>query len=60
MKALILNSGRGKRMDKLTQSIHKSMITLSNGETVFERQVRVLSECGINEIYLVVGYKKDM
>ena len=59
MKAFILNSGRGNRMNKLTDFSHKSMVKLSNGETIFERQLRILSECGITDFIVTTGYLKD-
>ncbi len=55
MKALIFNSGIGKRMGELTSHTHKSMIKLLNGETLFERQIRILQECGIKEFVITTG-----
>lgn len=59
MKALIFNSGIGKRMGKLTQNNHKSMVKLHNGETIFERQIRILSECGIKEFIVTTGLYQE-
>ena len=50
MKALIYNSGLGKRMGDLTKDKPKSMVELKNGETIFERQLRLLRECGIKDV----------
>lgn len=47
MKAIIFNSGIGSRMRHLTKNNPKCMIKLYNGETIFERQIRILSSCGI-------------
>lgn len=55
MKAIIFNSGLGKRMGKFTENNHKSMVVLKNGETIFERQLRILSECGIDEFVITTG-----
>lgn len=55
MKALIFNSGIGKRMGVLTQSTHKSLVILNDGETILERQIRILSECGIKEFVITTG-----
>ena len=60
MKALIFNSGIGKRMMELTQNNPKSMVHLYNDETIFERQIRLLQEAGINDITVVVGYKQEL
>jgi alcohol dehydrogenase class IV/GTP:adenosylcobinamide-phosphate guanylyltransferase len=55
MKAVILNSGIGKRMGELTKNNHKAMVQLSNGEAVFLRQLRILMECGIKEFVITTG-----
>ena len=55
MKALIFNSGIGKRMGSLTKDSPKCMVKLSNGETIFERQIRILSECGIRDFIITTG-----
>ncbi len=55
MKAIIFNSGLGKRMQSLTENCHKSMVTLKNGESIFERQIRLLSEGGIREFVITSG-----
>lgn len=59
MKAVIFNSGLGKRMGSLTEHNHKSMVKLQNGETIFERQLRLLHECGINQFIVTVGPFKE-
>ncbi len=55
MKAIIFNSGIGKRMGEFTQKHPKAMVTLYNGETIFERQIRILGECGIDEFVITTG-----
>lgn len=55
MKAVIFNSGLGRRMGDLTRDKHKSMVQLQNGETIFERQLRLLRECNIREFIVTVG-----
>lgn len=42
-------------MGALTQTQHKSMALLPNGETVFARQLRLLQEVGIREICVTTG-----
>ncbi len=59
MKAIIFNSGIGKRMGEFTKKHHKSMAILKNGETIFERQIRILSECGISEFVVTTGPFKE-
>ena len=59
MKAIILDSGIGNRMGEFTQTHHKSMAVLKNGETIFERQLRVLCECGIQDFIITTGPFED-
>lgn len=59
MKAVIFNSGLGKRMGKYTENGHKSMVRLTSGESIFERQLRMLSEAGITDFLITVGPFKE-
>lgn len=59
MKALIYNSGLGKRMGELTKDKPKSMVELKNGETIFHRQLRLLRECGIKDVVVTTGPFKE-
>ena len=59
MKAVIFNSGLGKRMGALTENNHKSMVRLQSHEAIFERQLRLLHECGIDEFVVTVGPFKE-
>ena len=60
MKALIFNSGIGKRMGELTAHCPKSMVHLYNNETIFERQIRLLQEAGITEVVITTGPYPEM
>lgn len=55
MKALIFNSGLGSRMGSLTKERPKCLVELYNGETILERQIRILSECGIQDFIITTG-----
>ena len=55
MKALILNSGIGKRMGTLTSEHPKCMTELSVGETIVSRQLKQLAEVGITDIVMTTG-----
>ena len=55
MKALIFNSGLGSRLGDLTKDKPKALVKLSNGETVFERQIRLLSACGVKDFVVTTG-----
>lgn len=58
MKAVILAAGEGKRLRPITENIPKCMIKLF-GKSILERQISTLKNCGINEICVVGGYKKE-
>ena len=60
MKALILNSGMGTRMGVLTSEQPKCMTEISSGETILSRQLRMLSDFGIREAVITVGYLGDV
>lgn len=55
MKAVIFNSGLGNRMGDFTQNNHKSMSRLKDGETIFHRQIRLLSAEGIRDFLVTTG-----
>ena len=55
MKALILNSGMGKRMGELTSEHPKCMTEIAEGETIISRQLKQLVESGISEIVITTG-----
>ncbi len=55
MKAVIFNSGLGHRMGDVTKSHHKSMTKLADGETIFHRQIRLLSAEGITDFIVTTG-----
>lgn len=59
MKAIIFNSGLGNRMGNLTKNNPKCMVKLYNGESIFERQIRILSECGIKDFIITTGPFKE-
>ena len=58
MKAIILAAGTGSR---LRMSAPKSLAVLINGKNIFDYQVEKMSKfVSVNNIYVVVGYKKEM
>ena len=56
MKALILNSGLGKRMGVLTSEHPKCMTKVSLHETILSRQLRQIAGVGIDEVVITTGY----
>ncbi len=55
MKVVIFNSGLGNRMGDFTKTNHKSMSLLKNGETIFHRQIRLLSAEGVTDFIVTTG-----
>lgn len=58
MKVIILAAGKGSRIAGLTAGKPKCLLKLGN-ETILEREIRILNECGISkdDIFVVGGYK---
>lgn len=55
MKALILNSGLGRRMGALTSEQPKCMTELYHNDTILSRQLRMLANAGITEVVITTG-----
>ena len=58
MRAIILAAGSGLRLGEYTQDIPKTLVDV-NGKSILERQISLLKEYGINEIFVVTGYKRE-
>lgn len=56
MKALILNSGLGSRMGVLTSEHPKCMTEISSHETILSRQLRQITDAGIEDVVITTGY----
>lgn len=59
MKALILNSGQGKRMGELTNELPKCMTQIAEGDTILSRQLKQLHLIGITEVIITTGLFHD-
>ena len=59
MKAIIFNSGYGNRMGEFTKTHHKSMAPMKDGETIFHRQLRILSAEGVKDFIITTGPFED-
>lgn len=55
MKALILNSGTGRRMGALTSNQPKCMTKITAQDTILSRQLKQLREIGITDIVITTG-----
>lgn len=57
--AIILSAGFASRFRPLSEYCPKALLKV-RGEVLIERQIRQLKEAGIETIYVIVGYKKEM
>jgi choline kinase len=55
MKALILNSGMGRRMGDITNNHPKCMTKINGQETILSRQLEQLYQCGIRQVVITTG-----
>lgn len=60
MKALILNSGLGRRMGVLASEHPKCMTEITAKDTILSRQLRLLSDAGIKDVVMTTGYFDDI
>ncbi|GHU79474.1 hypothetical protein AGMMS49992_31480 [Clostridia bacterium] len=60
MKALILNSGIGRRMGVLTSEHPKCMTEISSKDTVLSRQLHQLVSVGIHKVIITTGLFNDI
>ena len=59
MKAVILAAGEGRRLRPFTETLPKVMLPVAN-KPVLEYVIDAVKKSGINEIVMVVGYKKEV
>ena len=57
-KACILAAGEGKRLAPLTETRPKPLIPIA-GTPLLQHTISALQSCGISEILLIIGYKKE-
>ena len=57
-KSLIVAAGLGSRLKKHTEDLPKCMLDF-NGKTLLQRQVQAYNDCGIKNITVIRGYKKE-
>ena len=58
MKAIILAAGRGRRLIKEKDILHKSLLKINN-LSLIERQIKILKKNNISEIWVVTGHNSD-
>ena len=57
-KALIIAAGLGSRLKKHTENLPKCMLDFG-GKTLLQRQLDAYKKCGVKDISLIRGYKKE-
>ena len=57
-KALIIAAGLGSRLKKHTENLPKCMLDFG-GKTLLQRQLDSYKRCGVKDISLIRGYKKE-
>ena len=57
-KALIVAAGLGSRLKRHTENLPKCMLDFG-GKTLLQRQLKAYNECGIKDITVIRGYKKE-
>ena len=55
MRALILNSGIGKRMGKLTETKNKCMAEIGEDTAIIDWQLRMLKKAGVLDVVMTTG-----
>ena len=58
MQAIIMAAGKGSRLGELTGGNPKSFVEIY-GKKLIEYNLDILKEIGVNEIFIVTGYRQD-
>jgi len=59
IKAIIIAAGMSSRLAELTDDKPKCMLEIK-GKTILQRQIETFNQCGIDEIIVIRGYKKEV
>ena len=59
MKAIIIAAGQGNRLTPMTNDRPKCLLEVG-GKTILQWQLELLNMCGVKNIVLVRGYKREM
>ena len=59
MHAIILNSGKGSRLEELTENKPKGLVSVSEDSTILSRQIDMLRACDVDRIVITTGYLSE-
>lgn len=59
IKAIIIAAGMSSRLMELTDDKPKCMLEIG-GKTILHRQIEIFNQCGIDEVMVIRGYKKEV
>lgn len=59
VKVIIIAAGMSSRLMELTDDRPKCMLEIE-GKTILQRQIEAFNQCGIDEIIVIRGYKKEV
>ena len=59
MKAIILAAGTSSRLNPLTKDTPKCLLSIAEGVTMIELQIKMLKDLGINDIVVVTGFMSE-
>ena len=59
VKAIIIAAGMSARLMELTDDTPKCMLDIG-GKTILQRQIETFTQCGIDEIIVIRGYRKEV
>lgn len=59
VKAIIIAAGMSSRLMELTDDKPKCMLEIG-GKTILQRQIETFHQCGIEDIVVIRGYKKEV
>jgi len=59
IQGIVLCAGRGGRLSPLTDTLPKCLLTF-DGKTILERCLDGLRKAGVGDIFLVVGYRREL
>jgi choline kinase len=60
MRAIILAAGRGQRLEQPEDRQLPKCLLRFGGKSLLERHLLALSECGVSEVVLALGFKREL